>query len=346
MSTTRIAILGLDHWYSVGYLAETFAKHIPGVELAAIVDLDKDRAHQIADPLGVTVRDTYREVIDDDTIDAVATFASSDQNAANVIAAAAAGKHIFSVKPMARTLDEATQIVHAVEDAGVVFLGGDTQFRFWGVQQTLRRLVRSRIGDVVSIHFNTTAPLPSAWPGSDNVGWFADPDRVPGGGWIDHAIYNFDTINDVVGGDVVEVSGTAANLRFKDLAVEDWGTAVVKYDNGVIATIHDDWIAPPADDFRQRQRHQQTYVGTEGTVSYDTATNHVLLLTEAGWEQVPLDSEDFVGAHHFVDMITGRAEPVSTVRASWRNLANCLAYYESIAAERAVAPRRLDDSNE
>jgi hypothetical protein len=120
----RVAIVGLDHWY----LAFSFARAVAGhhaTELTAIVDDDLDRARELAQRVGVGVESasTDREpVLDDETVDVVASFVSVDQNPAVSAAAVLRGKHLVSVKPLARTLGEATELREAVRRAGVLFL--------------------------------------------------------------------------------------------------------------------------------------------------------------------------------------------------------------------------------
>src|SRR5882757_1625457 len=190
----RFAVVGLDHWYSAVPLAESLAAR-SDTELVAISDSSIDRAKEVAAPFGdIRVTDSGQELIDDPSIDAIASFVSVDANPAVCVAAAAAGKHILSVKPLARTIEEADRIVTAVKAAGVVFLPAESRGREAAQNQQLRQWIGDgKFGDITSATFLLSGGgLPSGWPGDKDPGWFTDPERAPGGGWIDHSIYQID----------------------------------------------------------------------------------------------------------------------------------------------------------
>lgn len=62
----------------------------------------------------------WREIVDNDDIDLVDIATPNHLHAEMAIAAARAGKHIISEKPLARTTEEARAMTQAVIDAGVV----------------------------------------------------------------------------------------------------------------------------------------------------------------------------------------------------------------------------------
>ncbi len=66
--------------------------------------------------------DDWRQIIEDPEIDIVDIATPNHLHAEIAIAAAKAGKHIISEKPLARTSDEAKQMYEAVKDAGIVHM--------------------------------------------------------------------------------------------------------------------------------------------------------------------------------------------------------------------------------
>ena len=64
----------------------------------------------------------WREVVEDPEIDVIDIATPNHLHAEIAIAAAKAGKHIISEKPLARTSEEARQMYDAVKDAGVVHM--------------------------------------------------------------------------------------------------------------------------------------------------------------------------------------------------------------------------------
>ncbi|HVX45190.1 MAG TPA: Gfo/Idh/MocA family oxidoreductase [Mycobacteriales bacterium] len=340
MAPVRFAVIGLDHWYSAVPLARQLAGH-EDTELVAISDRSLDRAREIAAPLGdVRATDNARELIDDGSIDAIASFVSVDENPAICIAAAAAGKHIISVKPMARTLPEADRIVEAVREAGVVFVPSESRPRGSKPNQQLKQWIAAgKLGRIVSATMVLNGGLPHAWPGADDPGWWIDPARSPGGGWIDHSIYQIDLLRWLLGEEIVAISGRAGNLKYPDLPVEDYGHAIAEFAGGAIATIEDTWTAPAG-----AHRTSSTITGTEGAVRLDSLTGNIAVAgpigSFAGWTLGRADAGRTDGLEATLRAIAG-GEPLATVADGWANLSSCLAFYRASATGTVVTPDHI-----
>lgn len=335
----RFAIIGLDHWYSAIGLAESFAKH-PDIDLVGIADRSEDRARQVAGKAGVSrISTDLNEFINDPTIDAVGSFISVDQNPGIVLAAAQAGKHILSVKPLARTLDEATRIVQAVKKAGVIFIPSESRARETEQNQQLYSVVRSgKLGRLVSGNFALCGSLPSDWPGEEaDGGWWADPRRGPGGGWIDHSIYQIDRLRWLLGERVVSVSGRTGNLVHKDLGVEDYGHAIIEFEGGSIFSVEDTWSGPTG-----AWRITSSLIGTEGALNIDTATGNFSTYGKNGWNHEPAPG-DTTPVDQIVDHIRGKQTSLGTVEDAWENLAVARAFYDAAANGSVVTPQQLPE---
>lgn len=337
----RIAIIGLDHWYTAIDLAEKLMVH-PGAELVGIADTSEDRAREVAEKIGL---DEYTsdlmKYINDDSVDAIGSFITIDRNPEIVIAAAEAGKHIASIKPFAKTLEEGTAIVEAVRKAGVTFVPAETYLRSSGLHSHVKELIDAgKLGKVVSGNFTLTSSLPQNWPGAPaDGGWWVDPAKVPGGGWIDHAIYKVDRLRWFLGEKAVRVTGRTANLVHQGLGVEDYGHAVIEFENGGMFTIEDTWSAPAGS-----WRNTSVIVGTEALISLDTLSPDLSSynLDGEGWSSQPAPADDPDFATVLVDHLTGAAEtPLGNEADAWDNLAVCLAFYEAAATGTTVEVKHL-----
>jgi len=337
----RLAIVGLDHWYSAFSLADAAAQH-PGAELVAISDADEGRARQLAERVGVE-RTTARheELIEDAEIGVIASFVSVDQNPGVCTAAARAGKHLLSVKPLALDHEGATEILQAVREAGVVFLPAESRGRAAAGNQQLKAWVDERkFGRLLTASYSLWSGLPKSWPDNPDSGWFIDPARAPGGGWIDHSIYQIDLLRWLLGDEVREVSGRMANLKYPDLAFEDYGTATITFQGGLIATIEDTWLCPPTGG-----RTSWALVGTEGAAAFDALSAKLSLAGDfapfTGWVHTAPQSPFTEGLDHLLALVRGEVEPVATVEDAWRNLAVCRAFYDAARSGGSVTPRAL-----
>lgn len=101
--------LGLQH-------AENIATRVMNAELTALCDLNEALLKETADRLGVKHRFTsFEDMIACDEIDAVCLVSPSGLHTAQISAALAAGKHVFSEKPLGVTVQECKEAEKAVE---------------------------------------------------------------------------------------------------------------------------------------------------------------------------------------------------------------------------------------
>lgn len=342
--SVRFAVVGLDHWYSAIDFAERLTK-TDGAELVGIADRNEAHAREVAEKCGIDSFTTDLEhYLADDGVDAVALYASVDQNPELAIKAANAGKHIVSIKPLANTLEDATRIVEAVRAAGVVFIPSESRFRVTGVTEQMKDIVDSgKLGDVASGSFlQTGGGLPTSWPTSGvsgDGGWWVEEGKAPGGGWVDHSIYQIDRLRYVLGQEIVRVSGRMGNFLHKDIPFEDFGHGIVEFENGALIAIEDTWSGPQG-----AWRNVSTIQGTVGVYDSDTLRGNVKLYTvDSGWEQIESMDDDLGVIEPILDAINGVTEPFATVEDGWANLAVCLAFYESAESGRTIDVPSLDD---
>jgi predicted dehydrogenase len=111
--------------------------------LVIAADASEERARQAADELGYE-RSTadWREVVDDDEVEAVSITVPNDLHLDVARAAAAAGKHIWIEKPAGRLPEETAEIAAAVESGRVRSLVG-FNYRHAPAVQHARRLIDS-----------------------------------------------------------------------------------------------------------------------------------------------------------------------------------------------------------
>lgn len=334
----RFAIVGLDHWYAAIPFAEKVAS-CETSELYAIVDRDVDRAEEVGARTGC--RRTSADlvgIIDDPQVDVVACFTSVDASAELCIAAAEAGKHIVSVKPMAMTLSEADRVVEAVEHSGVHFVPSESRRRS-PLALRLSDLIHSgQLGDLRAGTFAMHSSLPMAWPGAADPGWWVDPKRVPGGGWLDHAVYQLDRMEWLFESPVIDISGSIARIANPELALEDYGHAVITLESGAVVTIEDTWIAP-----RGAGSNRGHLVGSAGAVQWDRTIGLLGVATADGewtFSKMPSDTFDTFETVLAAIATGAHAGPAndSPVRRARRTLQLCLDFYAA-AEDRSVTGR-------
>ena len=107
-----VGMIGQDH-------IRRLTRVLSGARVVAVSDVDGDRARTVAKDLnGVAVHETGREVIADDTVDAVQVTSWGPTHEEFVLAGIAAGKQVFCEKPLATTREACDRIVDAEVAAG------------------------------------------------------------------------------------------------------------------------------------------------------------------------------------------------------------------------------------
>jgi myo-inositol 2-dehydrogenase/D-chiro-inositol 1-dehydrogenase len=124
MNKIRIGSVGLGR-LGIRH-AENIAGRIQNAELTALCDVDKAKLEENAGRLGVKHRFTsFDEMLHCGDVDAVVLVSPSAQHTKQIAAALAAGKHVFSEKPLGVTVGECKEAERAVEaHPNLVFMLG------------------------------------------------------------------------------------------------------------------------------------------------------------------------------------------------------------------------------
>ena len=240
---------------------------------------------------------------------------------------------------MALTLDDADAVVAAVNHAGVGFFPLEAiQASGGAARQYGQWLEEGRIGDPISATVIRRGGLPTQeWPGVHVARtWWLDAGKAPGGGWIDHAIYDVHMLRKLLQAEVVRVTGATANLVHKDIPLEDFGVATLTFDNGVVATLEVTWSSGP-----QSGMHAFQLVGTEGQIATDGISGKLAVRGNfAPWQGWVLSdntqSQSVSSIDLMVDHVQHGTPLPATVEDGRQNLAVCLAFYEGARHDRVV----------
>ncbi len=113
-------LMGRTHSNAYNRLSDFFSDHEYRPVLQACCSRNAEKAQAFAENWGYASFETdWKRIIERDDIDAVDICTPNDTHAEIALAAAAAGKMILCEKPLARTLDEAEEMVKVIEAAGV-----------------------------------------------------------------------------------------------------------------------------------------------------------------------------------------------------------------------------------
>jgi predicted dehydrogenase len=216
-----------------GAVGSKRARHLAAARLVHCVDLDRERAAQLAAlSHGCASGSDWREPLGRGDVAAVIVATPPDVQSQIVRAAIAAGKHVLVEKPAARHADELAGLPQLAAEHGVRVRVGFNH-RFHRAFQQARRLVDS--GALGPLMYLRARYGHGGRPGYASE-WRAQPHRSGGGELIDQGLHLIDLARWFLG-DFVEVDGFA-HTYFWEMSVEDNGFMLLKTARRQVAFLH------------------------------------------------------------------------------------------------------------
>ena len=170
MKKLNVGLIGagfMGKAHSLAYVAmPMFFWPAPAIPVRkTIVDVNDSIAAEAAQRFGFEKSTSdWRSVVEDPEIDIIDIATPNHLHAEIAIAAAAAGKHIISEKPLARNGDEAKTMYDAVKNAGIVHMVAFNYRRTPAVALAKKYIDEGAIGDILNFR------------GTYLQDWSADPD--------------------------------------------------------------------------------------------------------------------------------------------------------------------------
>ncbi len=178
----KVGLLGAG---GIGKVHARAYDRIAGARIVAVADSVRERAEALAAPLQAHVYEDWRPVLDDPQVEMVDICLPTYLHEAAVVAAAQAGKHILSEKPVTLSLPQADRMIAAVERAGVHAMIAQV-IRFWPHYLAIKGMIeRGDLGAPIMAQAARLGSLP-AWSS-----WYADP-ALSGGALLDLHIHDLD----------------------------------------------------------------------------------------------------------------------------------------------------------
>jgi myo-inositol 2-dehydrogenase/D-chiro-inositol 1-dehydrogenase len=222
--------LGLVGLGRMGMLhAENLAGAARGVELVRVADASEDAARAAGERLGVPWAASADAVLDDPAIAGIVIATPTATHSELIERAAAAGKHVFSEKPIAFDVGSTLRAIAAARDAGVILQVGFHR-RFdpdWA--DATARIRAGELGDVRL--FRTSLRDRRSPPAAFIAG--------SGGFFVDVTIHDLDTARWMVG-EVEEVTAFGAALAdpaIGELGDVDNALVVLRFAGGALGVI-------------------------------------------------------------------------------------------------------------
>jgi len=278
----KVAILSFWHVHA-GEYAEEVNKH-SGTQLVAVWDELPERGKKEAEERGLIWYESLNELLANPDIDAVVVNAPTNIHRDVMVAAANAGKHIFTEKVIAPTLHEVNEILAAVELNKVKLTVSLPRLNHRSTLAIQELLKKDALGQLTQArvrlsHNGTTA------------GWlpehFYNLEQCGGGALIDlgcHPMY----LTRLFLGVPESVNANYGYVLGKE--VEDNAVAILRYANGAMGIVEAGFV-------NDHSPFSIELHGTKGSIFYGTPEAKVLyrssLTPEAAsaWTEIELPAE-------------------------------------------------------
>jgi predicted dehydrogenase len=252
----RIAMLG------TGLIGTFYTMSLHGLrsrdKVVTVYSRSEERARVFAGDYNIPKYTTNMlEAINDPEVDVVVVGLPNNLHRDAIFAAADAGKAVLCTKPLARTADEAWEILQKVESAGV-FHGylEDLVYTPKHMKANLS-ISEGAIGKVLWVRSREAHPGPH----SD---WFWNPEISGGGAILDLGCHCIEIGRSFIGKHIRPVEVVCwADTQVKPIAAEDHAIGLVRYANGAIGQFEVSWC------FRGGMELKDEVAGTDGSIRLD-----------------------------------------------------------------------------
>jgi len=242
-----LAFVGCAHIHTPGFI-KLLTSDQPNVRVKYAWDHDPVRAEKRAAELGAAVATDLRQIWSDPEVVAVVICSETNRHRDLVLAAAAAGKHIYAEKPLGITAGESAEMADAIIRAKVLFTTGyfmRTIPQHLFLRDQVERGVFGKITRIAGSNchngslggwFDDKPDKP--W---ENWRWMADPKVAGVGAFGDLGTHMLDIMMWLCG-DVESVTAETRVVTGRYGDCDEAGGALLRFSNGVIGTLAASWV--------------------------------------------------------------------------------------------------------
>ena len=237
MDVTKVGIVGLGRWAKVLTRAASKSKTL---RIVSAYSRSQEKRDALANEFGVAAAPDLAAMLADPAIKGVILTVPNEQHLPLALEVAKAGKHVYTEKPIASTLEEGLAIADLEARYGVTVTVGHSARLMAGIRQIRAAIDSGELGRVafMEANFSNERALeltPQTWR------WYKH--RAPGGPLSQLAIHQFDVLH-YLGGDIVEASSMASKLSPVGAEVDDQSMTVLKFADGKIGYVGSSWTSP------------------------------------------------------------------------------------------------------
>ncbi len=235
--SAKVGIVGLGRWATV--LARAAAGS-DKIEIVSAYSRSQEKRSTFEHELGIPAVAALDDMLADPQIKGCILTVPNEQHYPVAARVAQAGKHIYTEKPIAHTLEDGMRIAALEAQYGVSVTVGHSARLMAGIREIKTRIEAGELGRVafMEANFSNERALeltPQTWR------WYKD--RAPGGPLSQLAIHQFDVLH-YLGGEIAEVSSIASKLSPVGAEVDDQSMTLIRFADGKVGYVGSCWTSP------------------------------------------------------------------------------------------------------
>ncbi|HEX2974165.1 MAG TPA: Gfo/Idh/MocA family oxidoreductase [Tepidisphaeraceae bacterium] len=231
MDKVRMGVIGLGN---MGAFHAGYMDSIAGATLSAVCDVDRARAERACKGGNAAKFQTYSELINSGTVDAILIATPHFQHCEIARAAFAKGLHVLMEKPMAVTIKDARQTIQSHAQAPGLKFGMMFQMRTFPIFRKVRELIaEGELGEISRVTWLITDWF-RTWTYYGSGGWRATWAGEGGGVLLNQCPHNLDLLHWLTGMMPSRITAVANIGKTHPIEVEDEVSAILEYPNGAM----------------------------------------------------------------------------------------------------------------
>jgi 1,5-anhydro-D-fructose reductase (1,5-anhydro-D-mannitol-forming) len=278
----RIAILSFWHVHATDYARE--AQDHPRTRIVGAWDADPERGRAGAAALGVPFHGDLTALLALPDLDGVVVTTPTSEHRAVIVAAAEAGRHIFTEKVLGLTSADCDAILEAVDRNDVTLTVSLPRLAHGYTRAIQAELADGRLGEVTLVRTRLSHD------GALGEGWlpaqFFDPDEAGGGALVDLGCHPMYLTRLFLGAMPDRVTALFGHLT--DRPVEDNAVAVLGLRSGALGVVEAGFV-------NRDSPFSIEVHGTDGSLFYGTPEPRLLCRTSSDgsdtWTEVPIPED-------------------------------------------------------
>jgi 1,5-anhydro-D-fructose reductase (1,5-anhydro-D-mannitol-forming) len=300
----NLAILSFWHVHATDYARE--ALDHPRTRIIAAWDSDPERGRAGAASLRVPFHDDLTELLASPELDGVIVTTPTSEHRAVIVAAAEAGRHIFSEKVLGLTSADCDAILDAVDLNDVTLTVSLPRLAHGYTRAIQAELAEGRLGEVTLVRTRLSHD------GALGEGWlppqFFDPVEAGGGALIDLGCHPMYLTRLFLGAMPHRVTALFGHLT--DRPVEDNAVAVLGLGNGALGIVEAGFV-------NRTSPFSIEVHGTDGSLFYGTPHPTLLRRTSRdggeAWAEVPIPEDALTPFQQWIGHIEDGSKAVENL---------------------------------